>query len=129
VTHQPLAAVVSQIVGMAAEQGRNLGFDGLRQQRAAPLRKTSVSGSAEVPGWQSWNTLISVTAYHSLGWRSGGVEHPHDTPPNPSCRHQLSPIAHVLCLDPPMRAPSECTSHVVGRSFYQCGCVFGLRLT
>src|SRR6185312_773085 len=28
-----------------------------------------------------------------LRWRSGGVKHPHDTPPFPLCRHQLSPIA------------------------------------
>src|SRR5262249_40413613 len=28
-----------------------------------------------------------------LCWRSGGVEHLHDTPPYPSRRHQLSPIA------------------------------------
>src|SRR3981081_3509712 len=32
----------------------------------APLRKTSVSGSAKVPGWENWKTLVSVTAYHSL---------------------------------------------------------------
>src|SRR5437868_5735448 len=32
----------------------------------APLRKTSVSGSAKGPGWESWKTLVSVTAYHSL---------------------------------------------------------------
>ena len=30
--HQPLAAVVSQLVGMRTEQGCNLGLDGLRQQ-------------------------------------------------------------------------------------------------
>src|SRR5215467_855424 len=33
----------------------------------APLRRISVSGSAKVPGWQSWKTLASVTAYHSFG--------------------------------------------------------------
>ena len=32
----------------------------------APLRKTSVSGSAKVPGWESWKTLVSVWAYHSF---------------------------------------------------------------
>src|ERR1700730_17581124 len=37
----------------------------------APLRKTSVSGSAKVPGWESCKTLVSVTAYHSF---SGEVE-------------------------------------------------------
>jgi hypothetical protein len=31
VAHQPLAAVVSQLVGMRTEQGRNLGLDNLRQ--------------------------------------------------------------------------------------------------
>jgi hypothetical protein len=41
---------------MAAEQGGNLGLDGLRQQRSRALRSTSVSGSANVPGWQSWKT-------------------------------------------------------------------------
>src|SRR5881392_4221031 len=33
----------------------------------APLRKTSVSGSAKLPGCESWKTLVSVTAYHSFG--------------------------------------------------------------
>ena len=35
VAHQPLAAVVGQLVGMAAEQARNLGLDGLRQTALA----------------------------------------------------------------------------------------------
>src|SRR5262245_55137110 len=59
----------------------------------APSRKTSVSGSVKVPGWESWKTLVSVTAYHSF---SGEVE-ASNTPTirrlTPSCRHQLSPIA------------------------------------
>jgi hypothetical protein len=35
------------------------------------VKNTSVSASANVPGWQSWKTLLSVTAYHSFGrkWR------------------------------------------------------------
>jgi hypothetical protein len=33
VAHQTLAAVIGELVGMAAEQGGNLGLDGLRQQR------------------------------------------------------------------------------------------------
>src|SRR4029077_15048901 len=32
----------------------------------APLRKTSVSGSENVPGWVSSKTLVWVTAYHSF---------------------------------------------------------------
>jgi putative transposase len=34
VAHQPLATVLGQLVGMAAEQGCNLGLDSLRQQRS-----------------------------------------------------------------------------------------------
>src|SRR6266700_925656 len=45
----------------------------------------------------SWlGELENVTLAHGvslLRWRSGGFKHPHDTPLNPSCRHQLSPIA------------------------------------
>jgi hypothetical protein len=32
----------------------------------APLRKTSVCGSENVPGWVSAKTLVSVTAYRFL---------------------------------------------------------------
>ena len=46
----------------------------------APLRSTSVSGSAK-----AWlGELENVSLDHGvslLRWRSGGVEHPHDTPP------------------------------------------------
>jgi hypothetical protein len=31
------------------------------------LRRTSVSGSANVPGCDSWKTLVSVTTYHAFG--------------------------------------------------------------
>jgi hypothetical protein len=37
VTHQPLAAIVGQLVGMVAEQGRNFGLHGLRQQRSCAV--------------------------------------------------------------------------------------------
>src|SRR5438477_1876213 len=63
-----------------------------RRERA-PLRSTSVSGSENVPGWESLKTLLSVTAYRSFG---GEVE--ARTPPRyaaftPSRRHQLLAIA------------------------------------
>jgi hypothetical protein len=37
VAHQPPAAVISEFVVMAAEQGGNLRLDGLRQQRSRPV--------------------------------------------------------------------------------------------
>src|SRR5712691_8943401 len=91
--HQPLTAVIGQLVGMAAEQGHNLGLDGLRQQRSRAVAQNLGQRVSESP-WLG--KLENVSVGHGvslLQWRSGGVEHPHDTPPYPSCRHQLSPIA------------------------------------
>src|SRR5258705_598078 len=101
VAHQPLVAVVGQLVGVAARQGRHFGLDGLRQKRSRAVaqglgqrvRKASVRGCAKVLGWESWKTLVSVWAYHSF---SGEVE-ASNTPTIrrliPSCRHQLSRLA------------------------------------
>src|ERR1700720_1968159 len=59
----------------------------------APLRKTSVSGSENLPGWVSWKTLVSVTAYHSFGGEVEALNTPTIRRPTPSCRHQLSALA------------------------------------
>jgi hypothetical protein len=40
------------------------------------LRSTAVSGSVKVPGWESWKTLASVTAYHSFGGEVGASNTP-----------------------------------------------------
>jgi hypothetical protein len=37
VAHEPLAAIIGQLVDMVAEQGRNLGLDGMRQQRSCAV--------------------------------------------------------------------------------------------
>ena len=95
VTHDPPAARRRSAYRHGSEEARNLGLDGMRQQRAARRRAKPRSADRQnVPGWASLKTLVSVTAYHSFRWRSGGVEHPHDTPPYPSRRHQLPRIAH-----------------------------------
>ena len=61
----------------------------------APLRKTSVSGSANVPGWESSKTLVSVTAYHSFGGEVEASNTPTIRRLTPSCRHQLSRLAQA----------------------------------
>jgi hypothetical protein len=70
-----------------------------RPQRTRPQRTRAVAQNfGERIGECPWlGKLENFSLGHGvslLQWRSGGVEHPHDTPPNPSCRHQLSPIAH-----------------------------------
>jgi hypothetical protein len=83
VAHQPLAAVICQLVGMAAHKSRNLGLDRLRQQRSRAIAQNL----GQRIGKRSWlGESQDVSVGHGvslLRWRSGGVEHPHDTPPYP----------------------------------------------
>src|SRR5260221_14652743 len=83
VAHQPLAAVIGALVGMAAEPGRNLGLDSMRQQCSRTV--TQYLGQRICKS--SWlGELENVSVGHGvslLRWRSGGVKHPHDTPPYP----------------------------------------------
>src|ERR1700737_720801 len=59
----------------------------------APLRKTSVSGSENVPGWVSSKTLVSVTAYRSFGGEVEALNTPTIRRLTLSRRHQLSALA------------------------------------
>jgi hypothetical protein len=83
VAHEPPVAVVGQLVGMDAEQGCNLGLDGLRQKRS----RAGAQNLGQRIGKSSWlGELENVSLGHGvslLRWRSGGVKHPHDTPPYP----------------------------------------------
>src|SRR5207253_8048163 len=68
---------------MAAEQARNLSLDGLRQKRARAVAQNL----GQRIGKSSWlRELENISLSHGvslLRWRSGGLEHPHDTPPYP----------------------------------------------
>src|SRR5262249_16388850 len=83
VAHQPPAAIIGELVGMAAEQARNLSLDGLRQKRSRAVAETLGQRIAK----SSWlRELENISVGHGVSllcWRSGGVEHPHDTPPYP----------------------------------------------
>src|SRR2546430_6693648 len=86
----------------------------------APLRKTSVSGSENVPGWVSSKTLVSVTAYHSFGGEVEALNTPTIRRLTPSCRHQLSALAQAQgagsqgCAGRP--DPDRGASHCLGES-------------
>ena len=71
VAHQPLAAFIGALLGVAPEERGHLGLDRLAKRERAPLRSTSVTGSENVDGSESFKTLLSVTAYHSF---AGEVE-------------------------------------------------------
>src|SRR5256714_15478100 len=68
---------------MAAEQARNLSLDGLRQKRARAVAQCL----GQRIGKSSWlRGLENISVGHGVSllcWTSGGLEHPHDTPPYP----------------------------------------------
>src|SRR5829696_8202875 len=76
VAHQPLVAIIRQLVGMADEQGRNLGLDSLRQQCSRTVPQNLRQWIGKTP-WLG--ELENVSLSHGVSflcWRSGGVEHP-----------------------------------------------------
>jgi hypothetical protein len=81
VAHQSPAAIIGELVGMAAEHARNLSLNGLRRKRSRALAQNL----AQRIGKSSWlreSEKISVGQSVSLlCWRSGGIEHPRHTPP------------------------------------------------
>src|SRR3954451_16346990 len=81
--HQPLAAVSGLSVGVAAEKGCDLRLDGLRQQRSRALAQNFGQRVGELCWLDQLDDIILDHGVSLLRWRSGGLEHPHDTPPQP----------------------------------------------
>src|SRR3954462_11093283 len=94
--HQPLAAVFGVLVGMAAEEGCDLGLDSLRQQGSRALAPNFGQRIGELCGELCWlDQLDDIILGHGvslLRWRSGGSNTPTIRRLNPSRRHQLPRI-------------------------------------
>jgi hypothetical protein len=93
VAHDALMARLGLQIGMLCQKIGDLRFNRLGQQRT----RAAAQDLCERIGEDPWlRELDDVTLRHGvslLHWRSGGVEHHHDTPPFPSARHQLPAIA------------------------------------
>src|SRR4029077_14106361 len=74
---------VGELIGMAAEQARNLGLDRLRQKRSRAVAPNLGQRIAKSPWLRELENISVGHGVSLLCWRSGGVEHPHDTPPYP----------------------------------------------
>src|SRR5436190_15631781 len=87
-------SIVGELVGVALGNPATSAATAWAKSARAPLRSTSVSGSESVPGWESWKTLLSVTAYHSF---SGEVE--ARTPPRYAALpfHAVTNFCEYLC--------------------------------
>ena len=83
VAHDALLARLGLQIGMLCQKLCNLRFDRLGQQRTRAAAQDLCEGIGKGP-WLG--ELDDVTVRHGvslLHWRSGGVEHHHDTPPYP----------------------------------------------
>jgi hypothetical protein len=87
--------------GMAAEQARNLGLDGLRQKRSRAAAQNLGRRVGKSPWLRESENISGGHGVSLLCWRSGGVEHPHDTPPypftpSPTFAHSSAAIGRAL---------------------------------
>jgi hypothetical protein len=80
---QPPAAIIGKLVGMRAQQARNLGLDGLRQKRSRAVAQNLGQRIGKSPWLRELENISVGHGVSLLCWRSGGVGHPHDTPPYP----------------------------------------------
>src|SRR4051812_29249474 len=74
--HQPLAAILGVRVGMAAEEGRDLGLDGLRQQGSGALAQNFGQRVGELCWLDQLDDIILGHGVSLLRWRSGGSNTP-----------------------------------------------------
>src|SRR3954465_11896868 len=74
--HQPLAAVFGLSVGMAAEEGCDLGLDGLRQQGSRTLAQNFGERVGELGWLDQLDDVILGHGVSLLRWRSGGSNTP-----------------------------------------------------
>ena len=83
VAHNALAARVGLEIAMPVQKIRDLRLDRLRQQGAGPAAQNLGERIDEGPWLRELDDVIVGHGVSLLQWRSGGVEHPHDTPPYP----------------------------------------------
>src|ERR1700687_5957222 len=83
---------------MTAEEAGNLGLHGMRQQRSRAVAQNLGQWVRKRPWLRQLDDIILGHGVSLLQWRSGGVKHPHDTPPYSRrhgvllCRARQSPF-------------------------------------
>src|SRR3954468_15513362 len=74
--HQPLAAILGVLVGMAAEEGCDLRLDGLRQQGSRALAQNFGQRVGELCWLDQLDDINLGHGVSLLRWRSGGSNTP-----------------------------------------------------
>ena len=81
--HDAGTTVLRPEIGVTAKEGGHLGLDGLGQQGPRSVAQHLGQGILERPWLHELDDGIVGHGVSLLRWRSGGFEHPHDTPPSP----------------------------------------------
>src|SRR5450759_3979358 len=81
--HAPAARLGLEIA-MSVQKVSDLRLNRLRQQGACPTAQNLGERIDEGPWLRELDDVIVGHGVSLLQWRSGGVEHPHDTPPYPA---------------------------------------------
>src|SRR4029077_11854623 len=96
VAHQAPLAGLGLEIGMPVQEVGDLRLNGLCQQRTGAAAQNLSERIGEGPWLRE---LADVSVGHGvslLQWRSGGVEHPHDTPPYPFMPSPTSAHSSIL---------------------------------
>src|SRR3954447_1183003 len=113
VAHQAAAARLGLEIGMSMQEITDLRLNGLCQQGTCPAAQNLGERIREGPWLRKLENVSVDHGVSLLRWRSGGVEHPHDTPPYP---FMPSPtFAHSSAVSDPLRScASSCTTVAYG---------------
>src|SRR4051795_12184637 len=83
VAHQAAAARLGLEIGMSMQEITDLRLNGFCQQGTCPPAQNLGERIREGPWLRKLENVTVDLGVSLLRWRSGGVEHPHDTPPYP----------------------------------------------
>src|SRR3954452_22233318 len=83
VAHQAAAARLGLEIGMSMQEITDLRLNGLCQQGTCAAAQNLGERIREGPWLRKLENVSVDHGVSLLRWRSGGVEHPHDTPPYP----------------------------------------------
>jgi hypothetical protein len=83
VAHDTIEPAPGLEFGMLGEEVCHLRLDGLGEQRTRPIPQDLGERIGEDPWLGEMEDANVSHGVSLLCWRSGGVEHPHDTPPYP----------------------------------------------
>jgi len=104
VTNDALVARLGLEIGISLQKVSDFDLDGLREQGMRPVAQNLGERISEGPWLREIDDVSVGHGVSLLRWRSGGVEHPHDTPPypfmpSPTSAHSSALARHQARVD------------------------------